>query len=165
MLSVSIKEQYNHKSQRPLIAIILCILFNMLIVVAYRMKEVYFYESSFIRHNEVMLMLQPALFALLLNSKKPILKIYGYILLIFSLSGTAYKITEDKFSYWSNYLYKEQTTCIEYYFSAPFINIATDQWKCSRTHPHPIISKAITAKHINLSFTEKYQKYSYPYKQ
>lgn len=165
MLSVSIKEQYNHKSQRPLIAIILCILFNMLIVVAYRMKEVYFYEGSFIRHNEVILMLQPALFALLLNSKKPILKIYGYILLIFSLSGTAYKITEDKFSYWSNYLYKEQTTCIEYYFSAPFINIATDQWKCSRTHPHPIISKAITAKHINLSFTEKYQKYSYPYKQ
>lgn len=147
-------EQYKNKRIQPLWAILFGVLFCVCGVVAFRGAEVYFYDKSYIRHNETAFIMLPATLMILMLSKYKISKFYGITLLCLMLYGITADIKAKRFQFFGELFYKNGCVCLNHYWNLKTI----DKWHCTMNFPIPHGTGYAKGKELNLSFIETIKK-------
>lgn len=131
ILCIVFFEQYRVKRVQSLWGIMFGILFCVCGVVAFRGGEVYNYEMAYIRHNETVFMLIPAMFMVLFLSKRKFAKYYGVFLMILMCFGIIKDIQSKRFQFFGELFYKNGCVCLNHYWNLKTIS----EWRCQMNFP------------------------------
>ena len=131
ILCIVFFEQYRIKKLQSLWGIMFGILFCVCGVVAFRGGEVYNYEKAYIRHNETVFMLMPAMFMVLFLSKQKIIRYYGALLVILMCFGVIKDVQSKRFQFFGELFYKNGCVCLNHYWNLKTIS----DWRCQMNFP------------------------------
>lgn len=124
-------EQYKDKTKQPLWGILFGVLFCVCGVVAFRGGEVYSYDFSYIRHNETVFMLLPAMLMIMCLSKRRFIRIYSYFLVVLMIVGVVKDIQSKRFEYFGELFYKNGCLCLNHYWNLKTMK----DWQCTMNFP------------------------------
>lgn len=153
ILTLVFKEQYKCRQTQALWGIIFSVLLMIAGVVSYRQGEVYFWDLSFIRHNETTFILVPATLAVLALSKYKLARYYSIILLLGTLYGVITDISAKRFQFFGSLFYKNGCVCLNHYYYLKTI----EEWQCKMNCPVARPDAMKKATEMNLSFIKTIQ--------